>query len=389
MPYESGTATDYLDLLDRIRRFAAGYGIAGAPTPGGSNVGDGTVTGVDTTPSTVTETITLTCTATAADSGTFSVSGSVTGALPDATVGVPYTSSVISFTINDGATDFAVGDSFTIATTQGQLAAAGVPWVEQRWTGGNELILMGQGDAGTEQIYVGIQAFEDVGADYYNFELRGMVGYVSGSAFDAQPGTSGPCYVHLWNSAIPYWLVANGNRIICVAKVSTVYEVLHLGYILPFGTPGQYPYPLLVGGMSSVKTLRFSDTSDSHSAFFNPGEFSARLYWVDGTWYDFTNKYPYTDSKRKVWPWVFYRRRDRLTWMRDNIDGSYVLIPATLAMESGAPSANVIGEIDGVYFVSGFNNGAENLINIGGIDHLVVQNAHRTNIDEYMALRLD
>lgn len=46
MATQNGTATNYLDLLDKLRRFAAGFGTAGAATPG-ANTGDG-ADGVDT-----------------------------------------------------------------------------------------------------------------------------------------------------------------------------------------------------------------------------------------------------------------------------------------------------------------------------------------------------
>lgn len=91
---------------------------AGAPAAGGGNVGNGTVTGVSVFSGvTKTETITLTCIHAAANAGIFEVSGSLSGPLGNATVGVGFSSAVIAFTINDGATDFAAGDTFTIATT--------------------------------------------------------------------------------------------------------------------------------------------------------------------------------------------------------------------------------------------------------------------------------
>lgn len=97
----------------------------GSPVAGGGNVGNGTVTSIGVNDTfTKTETWTLTCIAAATNSGIFSVSGSVTGARGNATVGTSYVSnsitpsnSEIQFIINDGATDFAVGDSFTITTT--------------------------------------------------------------------------------------------------------------------------------------------------------------------------------------------------------------------------------------------------------------------------------
>jgi hypothetical protein len=63
-------------------------------------------------------TYTLTCTAESADAGTFSVLDPNGIYLADATVGVAY-SGPISFTIADGAEDFDIGDTFTIAVTEG------------------------------------------------------------------------------------------------------------------------------------------------------------------------------------------------------------------------------------------------------------------------------
>jgi len=89
-----------------------------AAVPGGGNVGGGTVTGIAVNnANTKTETITLLAVTAVAAGGVFSISGSVSGPLGLATVGLAFVSGPITFTINDGAPDFAVGDSFTIATT--------------------------------------------------------------------------------------------------------------------------------------------------------------------------------------------------------------------------------------------------------------------------------
>lgn len=91
---------------------------AAAPVPDGGNTGDGTVTGVTVFSGiTVSETITLTLVTTVVNGGIFHVEGSVSGSLGLATVGIGFVSSVIAFTINDGAADFVLNDSFTIVTT--------------------------------------------------------------------------------------------------------------------------------------------------------------------------------------------------------------------------------------------------------------------------------
>lgn len=91
---------------------------AAAAVAGGGNVGGGTVGSVTVSnTATKTETITLECVTASAGSGTFYVSGSVSGPLGLAIVGTPFISAPINLTISDGAPDFAVGDTFTIATT--------------------------------------------------------------------------------------------------------------------------------------------------------------------------------------------------------------------------------------------------------------------------------
>jgi hypothetical protein len=98
---------------------------AGAAVPGGSNVGNGTVGSLSVNSTfTKTESWTLTCIHAVANGGLFSVVGSVSGAKGVATVGSSYVTNVITpanselgFTVADGAIDFAIGDTFAIATT--------------------------------------------------------------------------------------------------------------------------------------------------------------------------------------------------------------------------------------------------------------------------------
>lgn len=97
---------------------AIGLVAASAGSPILVGTGNGTMTSVAVFNNTTkTETITATCVTAAVNGGVFHVSGSVSGSLGLATVGVGFSSPVIAFLINDGATDFVVGDVFTVATT--------------------------------------------------------------------------------------------------------------------------------------------------------------------------------------------------------------------------------------------------------------------------------
>ncbi|MEC7520168.1 MAG: hypothetical protein VYE22_09905 [Myxococcota bacterium] len=88
-------------------------------TPDGGNTGDGTVTGLSASGTPVPGDYTLECTATAADGGTFRLLGPDGAEVASGLVLAGGTLAVdeggLAFTINDGATDFAEGDSFTIA----------------------------------------------------------------------------------------------------------------------------------------------------------------------------------------------------------------------------------------------------------------------------------
>jgi hypothetical protein len=107
------------------------------------------------------------------------------------------------------------------------------------------------GNDGTSEIYTGIHGFERQDADYFNWEIAGMDGFLPGARFYEQPGLQGNLYLPLWNAAIPYWFIADGRRVIVIAKISTQYEVAVLGLLDPYYSPGQWPYPLVLGGSMS------------------------------------------------------------------------------------------------------------------------------------------
>lgn len=408
MSYATGTASNYIDLIDRIIRFACGYATKSAVNSAG-NTGNGTFTFGGTYPSdgtypaTVTENWTVTCTA-GGPTGTFSVTGSVSGAQAAATVGTPYDNGKVAFTIADGAVDFIIGDQFTFSTTQGATKAAGQEWLYQgrasdQSDGG---WIKGRGLSGTDSIYVGLRSVSDVPNDIYNIEIGGAQGFSAGNGWATQVGKSPVSYVSAWNSSITYWIVCNGQRFAVVAKVSTTYHAMYAGKILPYGTPTQYGYPLFIGG-ESLTSLRWSDTSVGFRHFTDPGaptsgaNSGVYLCLPDGSWQHFQNWYNSAGQDaeaqvgRSVWPYFGdYSTANevdaRLREMRDNIDGSYTLLP--LILHTSTPSRQVFGELDGCHWVSGYGNAAENIVTVSGQDYLVVQNIFRTNRWNYWALKL-
>ncbi len=362
----------HYNMLALIRHFCGGFGDVGAITQSGT--GNGTLSGVEASPSSITETWTLTCTATAANGGTFSVTGSVSGAKPAATVGVAYDNGLIKFTINDGSTDFAVGKQFQIPVTQGAASAAGVAWEVLRYdtvSANRQLILKGKGYTGLEEIFVGWRTYQSEPADYYNLAAAAFTGYVPGNSFDVQPAAmlSG---VPAHNNRIDYWLTLTPQRIALAMKVGTpVYESCYVGKFLPYARPSQYPYPIVVAGMlAGAPATRFSDTS--HSIPYKGSRANLRMRFNSGAW-----------LQPSCSPWVENVITGETTQVRDT-GGNYSLTPVVMSDSNG-----IYGELEGIFHISGFNNAVENMLVIAGVTYIVIQDVGRNGFSDYYALRMD
>lgn len=299
---------------------------------------------------------------------------------------------------------------------------------------GSEALLKGPGVTASDEIFVGLRAEYYGAGGWYNLFLNGYTGFSSSEeSFFKQPGAL-PGFgqpvicpvpmVPCWNAAMPYWLVADGRCIRFAVKVGTSYGGGYLGYFLPYATPGQYPYPLAVGGSlvpqdtARSSEWRYSYVSSRHAVYPMPGADSypvaegryATLYarLPDGSWKYFANRPnsggtsesyyglnqsnspPYAPSGaiRGVWP---HTLSDQFTSgkrpYRECLGGGYLPQPCILMQNS--PSVAVFGELAGTYAISGYANTAENTFTLNGVPGVVFQNAYRNSVHEHWALMLD
>lgn len=385
MSYLIATATSHTDLLTQFKDFLSQKGSAFGLTYTGT--GNGTFTAYRGGASSVAETFTITATS----STSFDVVGSVTGSIGPATAGTPFAHAKIEFTITAGGTAFVAGDKFRINTAP--------PWTVMRYTAGSEVILKAPGNDGAQSIYVGAQIFSDAGADYYNWRLGGFNGYNSGFTFANQPGAMTRPVVPLRNSSIPFWLVNNGRSVRMVAKVSTVYEPLYLGYIDTYFTPGEYPYPIAVGGglsflsepASTSTNWRWSYTGGEHRAFpmgyqtTTAGDNCAlRLRDTSGVWRGFGSMDSVGSATNSGgnhnWPYS-----DGMVTLRPNIDGSYPQFPVILHSND----TNTWGALDGIEAVTGQGLSAETSLTVGPDSYIAFPNIFRAGTRDFYALKLD
>jgi hypothetical protein len=299
---------------------------------------------------------------------------------------------------------------------------------------GSEAILKGVGQGGTDEIFVGIRSEYDAFYGWYNLFLNGYSGYDSNEkSWFKQPGAI-PGYevtnglnvpmVPTWNASIPYWFVASGRSFRFALKISTTYEAGYLGLILPYASPGQYPYPLAVGGsMVPTNTTRgtnwvYSYASYQHGVYSMPGcgavptvdyvDCTLYLRQPDAVWAGYGNRpsstsnpetvvglntgntapYLTTGALRAVWPHCMSDQQAvGKRPYRDCQGGGYVFQSCILAQR--LPYTAVFGELEGTYSVSGFSNASENTSVVGGKTYVVFQGAYRTSVQDYWALSLD
>ena len=291
-------------------------------------------------------------------------------------------------------TGTATGHKDLLSKVRGHLIGGGMgaeAWQSLAYnTGGDEdtLYLKGTGLSGTDEIYVNFRTVTDIGQDMYNWEIAGAVAFDSQNSYDLQPGMSPLGHSLFWDSSIPYWLIANGRRFILIAKVSTTYHTCYCGLYLPYATSSEMPYPMVVMGSSggNAEKIRWSSGTFQVSGFWDPVDGSSYARHWNGSWVPMANVQYRADTTRAdmtvscVWPW----EEDYGFGM--NLDGQYGILPSV--MHSSYGDGNVLGELEGVFFVSGFSQGAEDIITIGSDQYLVVQSVYRTGRRDYAAIKL-
>lgn len=315
-------------------------------------------------------------------------------------------------------------------TTDADLVTAGQEWT-QVWNNADssEIVLKGPGLDGTAAVYIGISHAFNTSADTYRIMFHGMADIVpTATAMSGHINVSSYS-VGIYADSNPqqYWFIANGRRFIVVNKISTVYETAYCGLFLPYALPTTYPYPLLIGGsrnQSVIGDQSWRSSSGSHVGLGWPGQGRSlvdvpsdtpNMLMLDptGVWvpvvnfgnvsYRHASLLPISGGNTSLLGFnmpnpdqqddQFLGYRACLNIMRPALDGSYILVPLTLAIAPTyaaiPPFENeMLGVLDGAYWTQGFGNAAENTVDDGALTHLVVQNVFRTGNTDYIAVAL-
>lgn len=252
-----------------------------------------------------------------------------------------------------------------------------------------DYILEAPGLAGTDKIYFGIELNQNATDDWFNWIVTGSMAYSSEHPTQQQPFAKSVAML-LWDKSIKYWLAANGQRLILVCKVSTIYTMMYIGKFLPYGTPGQYPYPVIVSGSHNRSYKRWSDTSIDHAHLQKPVK-ASWLRTPGNEWMLINNAHGYGHAC--LYPINTYSlsgySNSVFKSVQKNPDNSYTLLPYILSspgFSATSDNHNIYGELDGLMWVTGDGIGSEDTVTVSGKTYLVIQNIWRANWPDYCAV---
>jgi len=252
----------------------------------------------------------------------------------------------------------------TLATANG--------WTTQRYVNtGTEREWIGKslGLSGTEEIFIGFKTFQDIPGDWYNLKCATFIGYISGNSFETQPGIKiTTCPSH--NNSVTYFVTANAQRIVGCLKVGTpVYEHFYCGKFFPYAKPGEYPSPLICAAMfDGESTQRYSNTTQE---FPYPGNYydADTNLWIreqGGNWVEVTC-HPFMNRNVTANALAGPQTSNCMVPADAGADAYYQVEPIVMMeLSVNTTPINIYGELDGVFFISGFNNGVENVVQVGG-----------------------
>lgn len=437
MPYKIDEVSGHFGLLHTIIAFAAGWPERGTITE--SKTGNESCKYIlPVSASTPLETWTIECTTAGGDGvAVFSVTGSTSGAQADATAGTRYDNGIVTFMITGPALyDCDIGDKFEFTFATGPMSTGAIAWVVDRYvnqyTNTAEAILHGIG-SGSDEIYVGLKPAERVGSDVYNLKLNGFTAFSSPDLWEEQPGAipeygfGGVSATGNYPPGIAFqseptegrlYLSCNSRRIQGCVFFESYSAPFYLGLMLPYMTPGQWDYPLFIGGSCGGDTSgggsnpqRYSNGDMTNTSFFFPlapsdsktavdAYSSARVLNGDLVWEGFFcgNSRTFNDSYvggqgGNYYAYVFPYALRMMEDLQANIDGSFPLFPIHFfSNNSGGADCNgsfIHGTLDGCHAITGNTNNQENTFTIGSDLYVVVRNSGYSEIWDYMAMRLD
>lgn len=201
--------------------------------------------------------------------------------------------------------------------------------------------------------------------------------------------------IALWEKPIPYWFFANGRRFMIVAKVGSTYMSMYCGFVLPCATDREYPYPHMVAGSTNKTNGSYTATDiKKNGSFWIPVE--ADYYSSEAS------------SSIMVSPEgriLYGSSPARGVGLANNVE-KFVLTPYVSNLYQGKTYGddyvlspiglyqinyvyNMLGWLDGAFYVSGFENSPENILTVDGVRYICFPSSVGNSYNDWCAIRME
>ena len=243
-------------------------------------------------------------------------------------------------------------------------------------------------------------------------------------------------FVPLSSGVIECWFHVSPRALSGVMRIGSTYESFYVGFLNPFATPTEYPFPLYLAGSSSKWNESFSSSGPTQCGLADPGAWTAvpgndrgpaGLRFFDGSWQDVknwsfagSNRFQFNDrmvypagdlppQSSELSPADRFNQNDgdkrwnliipstgnpgspggTLRETEDSLGDITTLVPTVVYFSQ--PSLQILGEIDSVFWGStaGNNIVSEDRVIIGGIYYRAFQSANRTDQFAFFFMRED
>lgn len=274
-----------------------------------------------------------------------------------------------------------------------------------------ELYLQGQGSSGTDQIVIGFKTYRNVGNNIFGFQISGYSSFDNTLTFTTMPGAQPtPVNVALSDSAFTAFFWVNARRIMAVARIGTTDICFYAGYILPYATVSQYPYPLYIAGSEIDVNQNYQQNNFGTSCFPDPCPNGSFLRWVDGSWLSIFNYLSNNANRQQaigsqgtygIWPLrdcsgsdgadasvtlneqaTFQQYLSTSAFISSAGISAYPLFPCVL--HSGS---QLIGQADSIYVIPGQGLAAGDTITVSSDTYDVFHNTWRTEFPDFFCVK--
>lgn len=256
----------------------------------------------------------------------------------------------------------------------------------------------------TRKVFICMRTHGNVVNDTFSIDIRGATGYDSGSGFTNQPSvTPNPVYCNLHNTTMEYWLGINDRRFVAIIKAGNVYHTIHAGFMLPFATPAQYPFPLYIAScFNSISEHTNPGNSAGFRNFVDPGAGAAYVRLTNGQWLTVGNHgvagltdqhsdladnftlHPY--SARDTEPSIQNEMAGLNLRSLENGDDARPIFPVTFI--DGTPDRwGVIGQLEDAFYIAGAGSTPESTFNDGVDDFTIFPNQNRNDFNHFFCMR--